>query len=547
MKRLTLTLLTLVAMVAASAQPTLFLIGDSTCANKKLDKENPERGWGQLFQALVCAPLKVENHAVNGRSTKSFRAEGRWQVVCDRIQEGDYVFIQFGHNDQKSNDSTRYSTPEQYAENLVRYVREARERGARPILLTPIVRRKWENGQLIDTHTPYSEAMRRVAHLEQVPWIDMEALTRQWVQELGDKASKGCYMWVEAGTSPLYPDGREDDTHLNVRGAHQVARMVARELMTLAPELAPNLRFPDLVVAQDGSGDFFTLQEAVLALPDFSRDTTRLLLRAGTYHEKVSIPASKRRVKFEGEGADRTKITYDAYSSERDRFGRERGTSGSSTLYFGGDGWLVEGITFENSAGEVGQAVAVQCIGDRIWFRNCRFLGWQDTLYLYGVGNRDGEEVEHNSAYRFEKCYIEGSTDFIFGSAEALFIGCEIHSKRDSYITAASTCRGQERGFRFVGCRLTAAEGVTKCFLGRPWRSYAQTTFEECWLGEHIAPEGWHNWSKLEAERTVRYREIGSTGPGAAPEERVAWAETLHGRSYEKWCRAREKAAPGVE
>lgn len=547
MKRLTLTLLALVAVISAAAQPTLFLIGDSTCANKKLEKENPERGWGQLFQALVCAPLKVENHAVNGRSTKSFRDEGRWQVVCDRLQEGDYVFIQFGHNDQKMNDSTRYATPERYAENLARYVRETRERGARPILLTPIVRRNWQQGLLVDTHAPYSEAMRRVAHREQVPWIDMEALTRQWVQELGDEASKAFYMWVEPGTSPLYPDGREDDTHLNVRGAHEVARLVARELMTLTPELAPYLRFPDLVVAKDGSGDFFTLGEAISALPDFSRDTTRLLVRGGTYYEKVSIPASKRRVKLQGEGAECTKITYDAYASERDRFGRERGTSGSSTLYFGGDDWLVEGITFENAAGPVGQAVAVQCIGDCITFRHCRFLGWQDTLYLYGVGNRDGETVSHNSSYRFEECYIEGSTDFIFGSAEALFVGCEIHSKADSYITAASTCRGQARGFRFVGCRLTAADGVTRCYLGRPWRSYAQTTFEECWLGEHIAPEGWHNWSKPEAERTVRYREIGSMGPGADPEGRVAWAETLHGRAYEKWARAGKKTTSKVE
>lgn len=547
MKRLTLILLALVVATSAMAQPTLFLIGDSTCANKKLDKENPERGWGQLFQALVCAPLKVENHAVNGRSTKSFRDEGRWQVVCDRLQEGDYVFIQFGHNDQKKSDSTRYTTPERYAENLTRYVRETRERGARPILLTPIVRRKWENGQLIDTHTPYSEAMRRVAHLEQVPWIDMEALTREWVQGLGDETSKEYYMWVKAGGCPLYPDGKEDDTHLNVRGAHEVARMVARELMTLTPELVHQLRFPDLVVAKDGSGDFFTLQEAVLALPDFSRDTTHLLVCKGVYREKVSIPASKRRVKFEGEGADQTKITYDAYAAELDCFGRQRGTSGSSTLYFGGDGWMVEGITFENSAGPVGQAVAVQCIGDRLLFRKCRFLGWQDTLYLYGVGNRDGEEVSHNSAYRFEKCYIEGSTDFIFGSAEALFVECEIHSKANSYITAASTCQGQKHGLRFVECRLTAAEGVSECYLGRPWRPYAQTTFEACWLGAHIAAEGWHNWSKPEAERTVRYREIGSTGPGATPERRVAWAETHHGRAYEKWCRKHKKAVPNVE
>ncbi len=536
MKRLISTLwFVAVALLGAAAQPTtLFLIGDSTCANKRLDKENPERGWGQLFQALVDSTLKVENHAVNGRSTKSFRDEGRWQIVCDRLSEGDYVFIQFGHNDQKISDTTRYSSPEQYAENLRRYVRESRAKGARPILLTPIVRRKWRDGELQPTHTDYSEQVRRIAHQEQVPWIDMEALTYEWVRRLGDEASKRYYMWVEQGVCPLYPDGKIDDTHLNVRGAHVVARMVAQELRTLTPELAPHLRLPDWVVAQDGSGDFFTLQEAVLALPDFSRDTTWLLVRAGTYREKVSIPASKRLVRMEGEGAYATKITYGAYAAELDPLGRKRGTSGSSTLYFGGDGWRIEGLCFENEAGPVGQAVAVQCIGDRIEFFNCRFLGWQDTLYLYGVGNRDGETVTQNSSYRFENCYIEGSTDFIFGSAEAFFVDCEIHSKSDSYITAASTCQGQKRGFRFENCRLTAASGVTCCYLGRPWRNYAQTEFVDCWLGGHIAPQGWHNWSKPEAERTVRYREVRSSGPGARPDGRVKWADTYPDKVAQK-------------
>ncbi len=548
MRRVTLCLIAVFCALAASAQTTtLFLVGDSTCANKKLDKENPERGWGQLFQALVDSTLRVENHAINGRSTKSFRAEGRWECVMERLTEGDYVFIQFGHNDQKINDSTRYSTPEQYAENLRRFVREVREKGGRPILLTPIMRRHWESGRLLETHTDYSEQMRRIAHCEQVPWIDMEAITRQWLLELGDEASKRYFMWVKPGTCPLYPEGREDNTHLNVRGAHIVARMVARELQTLTPELARHLRLPDVVVAQDGSGDYFTLQEAVLALPDFARDTTHLLLRSGTYYEKVSIPASKRFVRLEGEGAATTTVTFDAYARELDAYGRERGTSGSSTIYFGGDHWSVEGITFANTAGQVGQAVAVQCLGDQISFLNCHFLGWQDTLYLYGLGNCDGEQVTNNSSYHFERCYIEGSTDFIFGSAAARFYDCEIHSKTNSYITAASTCQGQKEGFLFWACKLTAAEGVTSCYLGRPWRNYAQTTFVDCWLGEHIRKEGWHNWSKPEAEKTTRYREIGSRGPGAEKMQRVPWAETLHGKAYEKWVAKGGKSSLGVE
>ncbi|MDE6046813.1 MAG: rhamnogalacturonan acetylesterase, partial [Alistipes sp.] len=183
----------------------IYLIGDSTCATKKLDKQNPERGWGHMFQPLFDEAVLVENHAVNGRSTKSFRDEGRWERVYDKLQPGDYVFIQFGHNDQKINDSTRYSSPVQYAENLRRYVREAREKGAQPVLLTPIVRRHFVDGVLTDTHGDYPAAMRRVAEEENVPLLDMEPLTREWVASLGDEASKACFMWVAPGTCPLYP------------------------------------------------------------------------------------------------------------------------------------------------------------------------------------------------------------------------------------------------------------------------------------------------------------------------------------------------------
>ncbi len=363
MKKLLICAALLWAVWSAGAAdvPVIYLIGDSTCATKKLDGENPERGWGHMFPALVDASLRVENHATNGRSTKSFRDEGRWSAVFEKLREGDYVFIQFGHNDQKINDSTRYSAPRQYAENLRRYVRETREKGARPLLLTPIVRRNWVDGELVDTHTDYSEAMKRVAAEEQVPLIDMEAITREWVREMGEEPSKACYMWVEPGTCPLHPKGRQDNTHLNVRGAREVARMVAREVQTMLPEVGKHLRFPDFVVAKDGSGDFFTVQEAVNALPDFSRKEVWLLVREGVYYEKISIPASKRMVRMTGEGPERSVITFDGYAKRPDACGREMGTSGSSTVYFGGDDWLVENMGFANTAGRVGQAVAVQC------------------------------------------------------------------------------------------------------------------------------------------------------------------------------------------
>lgn len=529
MKRILLLAFALAAACGAGARPArIFLTGDSTCATKQLDKQNPERGWGQMFAPLFDGVV-VENHATNGRSTRSFRSEGRWQRVLDSLAPGDWVFIQFGHNDQKTADPARYSPPDEYAENLRRYVRETRGRGGRPVLLTPIVRRCFVDGRLEDTHGEYPAAMRRVAEEERVPLLDMEALTREWVASLGDEASKDCYMHVAPGTCPLYPDGREDDTHLCVRGARTVARMVADRVRVQLPELGARLRPQvDFVVAKDGSGDFFTFAEAVASIPDCCRRTTVVLLCEGLYREKVSIPATKRNVELCGVGE--AVLSWDDYASRPGVTGAETGTSGSATVYFGGDDWLVSGVTFENTAGRVGQAVAVQCFGTRLRFVGCRFLGDQDTLYLHGAGNRDGERFDDNALCRFDGCYIEGTTDFIFGSAAALFTGCEIRSKADSYITAASTCRGQRAGFLFVDCRLTADEGVTKCYLGRPWRDHAQTLFADCTLGAHIRPEGWHDWGKPHARRTVRYGELRSSGPGAGDARRVKWARRIDDR-----------------
>ena len=468
MKRLCLlTICLLFAGIACGRNLHVHLIGDSTCATKELAKQNPERGWGQLFRPLFDGSVTVCNHAANGRSTKSFRDEGRWKTVCDGLRPGDYVFIQFGHNDQKQSDSTRYASPVQYAANLRRYVAETRERGAVPVLLTPIVRRRFTDGILDDTHGPYAAAVRRVAAETGTVLIDAERLTREWVSRLGDEVSTAYYMWVEPGTNPRWPAGRQDNTHLNVRGARTVARMIAARLPELIPELGRCLKPSDFVVAQDGSGDFFTLTEAVAAVPDFCRDTTRILICEGTYREKIAIPATKRNVVLESRGA--VTVTWDDYAAKTGATGRPLGTSGSSPVYFGGDGWTVRGLTFENSAGRVGQAVAVQCLGTGLHFIGCRFLGNQDTLYLYGAGNRDGETVTENARIRFDDCYVEGTTDFIFGSAAALFCNCEIRSTADSYITAASTCRGQACGLIFENCRLTAAEGLARCWLGRPW------------------------------------------------------------------------------
>jgi len=533
MKRIAACLAAAVMVAGASAaehRTTVFLVGDSTCATKKLDKENPERGWGQMFQPFFDDGVVVDNRAVNGRSTKSFRDEGRWDAVLEDVRDDDYVFIEFGHNDAKINDSTRYSSPAQYAENLRAFIFEVRSHGGIPVLLNSIVRRAWENGRLIDTHGEYLVQARRVAEEEEVVFFDMEAATRRWVSSLGEEASRGCYMWVEPGVCPLYPDGRRDDTHLNVRGAKAVAGMVADMIAGTMPRLAAHLVRYDFVVAKDGSGDFFTLQEMVNALPDFSKSEISVLVRNGVYEEKISIPSTKTHLHLVGESRDGAVVTYGDYASKTGRTGRQLGTSGSSTLYVCAADFTAENLTFENSAGCVGQAVAVQCIGDRMVFRNCRFLGNQDTLYLYGHGNRDGRAYVPNARIYLCDCYVEGTTDFVFGSATALFERCRLHSKSDSKVTAASTCRGQMYGFVFRDCDFTANEGVTRCHLGRPWRNYARTVLIDCRLGGHILPEGWHNWNKPEAEKTAFYAEYRSTGAGANDAARVKWAHRLKGK-----------------
>ena len=205
-------------------------IGDSTMANKS-EKVYPETGWGQVLGTYFKNNVTVANYAVNGRSSKSFMDEGRWQTVLDSIKPGDWVLIQFGHNDEKYKDSTRYTTPYgTYTENLEKYVNESREKGATPVLLTPIVRRKFgEDGKLEPTHGDYPDAVRKVAEKMNVPLIDMQVLTKDWVNGLGDEASKKMYLWV--GPTEQYPKERKDDTHLQVEGANNVAKIALHEVV----------------------------------------------------------------------------------------------------------------------------------------------------------------------------------------------------------------------------------------------------------------------------------------------------------------------------
>ncbi len=526
----------------SSSPLTVYTIGDSTMANKPLDKNNLERGWGQALGAYFDSRyVIVDNHAMNGRSSKSFFNEGRWQPIYDNLKKGDYVFIQFGHNDEKPKEDRHTDPGSTFNEQLKFYVRQTREKGAIPVLFTPMVRRKFgEDGHLVPTHGDYPQAVRDVAAEMGVVLIDHNLSSKALVDKMGPEDSKKLFMWVEKGTNLAAPDGRQDDTHMNGLGAKTMANIILDEVSEKIPQLAPYIRRYDFVVAKDGSGDFFTVQEAINAVPDFRKGArTRIYIRSGVYKEKLILPESKINVDFIGEDAETTVLTYDDCAWTKNVFGEGKGTSGSSSFYVYGHDFHAVNLTFEASAGPVGQAVAIFVSGDRCVFDNCRFLGFQDTLYTYGK----------QSKQYYRNCYIEGTVDFIFGSSTAYFEGCEIHSKHpgpwrkehgmeddgktfSGHLTAASTPQGRAFGYVFKDCRLTADERVAGVSLGRPWRPYAQTVFIDCEMGGHISPAGWNNWGKADNEKTAFYGETGSRGEGAKLSKRAAWAHKVKASDY---------------
>jgi pectinesterase len=281
----------------------------------------------------------------------------------------------------------------------------------------------------------------------------------------------------------------------------------------------------DFVVSKDGSGHFTTIQAAVNAVPDYRRKRTRIFIQNGTYNEKLIVPSSKQMISFIGESVEKTIIAYGDWAQKKNVFGEDIGTSGSSTVFIYGNDFQASNITFQNTAGPVGQAVAAHISSDRSIFNNCRFLGFQDTLYTYS----------ENSRQYYINCFIEGTTDFIFGSSTAVFDQCNIHSLKDSYITAASTGENTRFGYLFYKCRLTAQPEVKKMYLGRPWRNFAKTVFRECELGDFIHPHGWNNWNKTEAEKTIFYGEYKNIGIGANISNRVEWSHQLTDEQAKEW------------
>ena len=507
---------------------TVFTIGDSTMANKPLAKGALERGWGQALGAYFDSRyVVVDNHAQNGRSSKSFYDEGLWAPVYEAIRPGDYVFIQFGHNDEKPDEKRHTDPGSTYNEQLRFYVNQTREKGGIPVIFTSVVRRKFNaEGKLEETHGDYLQAARDLAAEEGVVLIDMNLSSKALVESMGPEDSKQLYMWVPKDTNLALPNGREDDTHFRALGARKMANLALDEIEQKIPALAPYIRRYDLVVAKDGSGDFLTVQEAIDAVPDYRKaGRTRIYIRNGVYQEKLVLPESKQGVTFIGEDVEKTILTYDDFAGRKNRFGENKGTSGSASFYIYGTDFHACNITFQNSAGPVGQAVAVLAAGDRLVFDNCRFLGHQDTLYPFGKQSRQ----------LYRDCYIEGTVDFIFGAATCYFQNCEIHSKSGGYLTAASTLQGRPFGYVFSHCRLTADEGVNKVALGRPWRPYAQTVYVSCLMDSHILAEGWNNWGNPDNEKTAFYGEVDSRtmdGKRLDVSKRVSWAHKVNAKDY---------------
>ncbi|MCH4551690.1 pectinesterase family protein [Aestuariibaculum lutulentum] len=279
----------------------------------------------------------------------------------------------------------------------------------------------------------------------------------------------------------------------------------------------------NMVVAKDGTGDFTTIQEAMYAAKSFPYERVVINVKNGVYNEKVHIYSWNTHVSLIGESKEGTIITFDDYFKKID-LGRNS-TFHTSTLLVEGDDFIAKNLTVKNTAGAVGQAIALSVNANRCYFENCAFIGNQDTVYTAGEGFKQ----------YFKNCYIEGTTDFIFGEATVLFEDCQIHNKSNSYITAASTPKGQNYGYVFKNCNLTADSNVTEVYLGRPWRFYAKTVFINCKMGKHIRAEGWHNWKKAEAEKFSFYAEYNCSGEGYKPESRVPWSHQLKKSQAKKY------------
>jgi len=275
---------------------------------------------------------------------------------------------------------------------------------------------------------------------------------------------------------------------------------------------------PSITVAQDGSSKYKTVQAALDDVPNNNKKPFVIYIKDGLYREKLHLDAGKQFVELVGESRFNTILTYDDHPGMKSPKGDSINTRTSYSFLIAADNFKARNITFRNDAGFLaGQAVAVECRGDKALFIDCRFIGNQDILFLNSETSRQ----------YYKDCYIEGTTDFIFGAATAWFEGCHIHSKKNSHITAASTPQEHPYGFVFYDCTLTGDSTLHAVSLGRPWRPYSWVTYVHCYMGQQIKAEGFSNWNKTESYKTARYSEYQSYGPGSSSKGRVSWEKQL--------------------
>ncbi|MFC5682727.1 pectate lyase [Flavobacterium sp. MAHUQ-51] len=332
---------------------------------------------------------------------------------------------------------------------------------------------------------------------------DRDGVKKYSLDEIGDERRNG-YAWYTNEPKEVLKKYEKWKKKLSVE-PDEVSQKVAK---------TPKDEY-NIIVAQDGSGDYKTIQEAINNSPAFPYKRVTITIKEGVYYEKVLVPECNTKISLIGENKEKTIISYDDYFGKIN-LGRNS-TFYTSTLLVEGNDFKATNLTIQNTSGPVGQAIALSVVADRVVVSNCIILGNQDTLYTSGEGFK----------HYYKDCYIEGTVDFIFGSATAVFDNCTIHSKSNSYVTAASTPEGIKYGYVFLNCKLTAAEKATEVYLGRPWRIYAKTVFLNCEMGNHIRKEGWNNWSKPEAEKASFYAEYNCSGPGFQPQSRVVWSHQL--------------------
>ena len=273
-----------------------------------------------------------------------------------------------------------------------------------------------------------------------------------------------------------------------------------------------------ITVAQDGTGNYKTVQQAFDVIPLNNKKPVTIFIKSGVYKEKLHLDSSKEFVTVVGEDKFTTILTYDDHSGKLSPRGDTINTYTSESFFEAANNFFAKNISFQNDAGfTAGQAVAIRITGDKAKFINCRFIGNQDVLFA----------SKANTRQYFQSCYIEGTTDFIFGPSIAWFEQCHIHSKKNSHVTAASTPQEQQFGYVFHDCMLTGDSSLHNVSLGRPWRPYACVVYLNCYIGQHIKPEGWSNWNNTENYKTTRYAEFKNYGPGADITKRVEWSRQL--------------------